>query len=158
MIFCPEQGNVYEVFRLKVSVSLIVKCREPDCKSASGPKRRANSPGCNEHPVGRAGGKPHRLRTPEAAGFYPPFFPAVSLFLNLSEKRRRKAIFLMIGKQSDVRERTRALLQYNLLCRFAGGSHLRASESSPALDNFLIYRKARMAGFCNMKGLDFILS
>ena len=24
-----------------------------------------------------------RLRTPEAAGFYPPFFPAVSLFLNL---------------------------------------------------------------------------
>jgi len=29
---------------------------------------------------------PHRIRTPEAAGFYPPFFPAVSLFLNSDDE------------------------------------------------------------------------
>ena len=35
--------------------------------------------------AGRANRMPYRIRTPEAAGFYPPFFPAVSLFLNSDE-------------------------------------------------------------------------
>ena len=50
---------------------------------------------------GRTNGMPHRIRTPEAAGFYPPFFPAVSLFLNLNEGRRRKAVFLKIWNSAS---------------------------------------------------------